>query len=110
MKFIRRFDFSRQSLWMSLLVAVLLISTPLYAAEASGVFGEITVVDAAERVIEIDGVQYKLVLQAEIKNASDKTSKAISMTDLKAGQYVQFEVSSGNMIQRLLVFENGPPM
>lgn len=106
MKFIRRFDFSRQSLWMSLLAVALLISTPLYAAdEAAPVSGgTITAVDAISRVIEIDGAPYTLALQAEIKEATNDPPKAISIADLHVGQYVNFEASN-KLINKLSAFE-----
>ena len=44
----------------------------------------------------------------EIKNASSEPQQAMSIADLKVGQYVKF-TAIGNVIQNLRVFENGPP-
>ena len=108
MKFIPRFDFSRKSFWMALLVVALLVSAPLYTSQASEISGEITAVDVVGRAIEVNGTRYTLVLQAEIKSASSETLKKMSIADLRAGQYAEFEVS-GSVIQSLRVFEEGPP-
>jgi hypothetical protein len=110
MRFIQRFDICRRSVWLCLLVVALLISAPLYASHAvvSSVGGEITAIDVIGRVIEIGGTRYTLASQAEIHRASSETPKALSIDDLKAGQYVEFEVS-GTIIQSLRVFEQGRP-
>lgn len=110
MKFIPCFGFSRQSLWMTLFVAVLLVSSvPLYASQATSISGEITAIDVIERAIEVDSVRYTLAQGAAIKNASSETEQILSIADLKVGQYVEFE-SSSNVIQSLRVFEQGRPM
>mgnify|MGYP001768005974 CR=1 FL=1 len=105
MKFAQHFGFSRQSLWMGLLMAVLLISTPLYAAdEAAPVSGgTITAIDAISRVIEIDGVPYTLALQAEIKDETSDPPKAMRITELQVGQYVNFEAND-KLINKLSAF------
>lgn len=109
MRFIQRFDTCRGSVWVCLLVVALLVAAPLHAGEAFSVVGPITAVDVVGRAIEIDGARYTFGPQAEIKNASGETQKAMSIADLKVGQYVEF-TASGNVIQNLRVFDNGPPM
>ena len=108
MRFIQRFDACCRSVWVCLLVVALLVAAPLHADEASSVAGSITAVDVIGRTIEIDGARYTLALQAEIKNASSEPQQAMSIADLKVGQYVKF-TAIGNVIQNLRVFENGPP-
>ena len=107
MKFLPRFDFSRQSVWMSLLVAVLLVSGPLYASEEPVNSGTITAVDVVGRVIEIDQTRYVLALQAEVKDASSDPPKTISIADLKVDQYVNFEANN-KTINSLSTFVEGP--
>ncbi|CDH45109.1 hypothetical protein [Candidatus Contendibacter odensensis] len=109
MRFIQRFDTCRGSVWVCLLVVALLVATPLHAEEVFSVVGQITAVDVVGRAIEIDGARYTLAPQAEIKNASSETQQAMNITDLKVGQYVKF-TASGNIIQNLRIFNNGPPI
>lgn len=107
MKFAPRFDLSRPFLWMRLLVVALLVSVPLHTSQASEISGEITAVDVVGRVIEVNGTRYALALQAEIKSASSETPKKMSIADLRAGQYAEFEASN-NVIKDLQVFERQP--
>lgn len=108
MKFVPRFNLSREFLWTCLLVIALIILAPLHTSQASEISGEITAVDVIGRVIEVNGTRYTLALQAEIKSASSETPKKMSIADLRAGQYADFE-ASGSVIQSLRVFEEGPP-
>lgn len=102
MKFLPRFDFSRLCLWMSLLVVTLLVSVPLYASEPFIMEGEITSIDVANQIVEVDDAQYKIAQQFKIKTAPNETKQAMSIADLKVGQYIEFE-SIGNTIATLRV-------
>lgn len=105
MKFVPRFDLSRSFLWIGLFVAVLLISGPLYASEEeSGVSGKISGISLAERFIEVNAIQYKVPLRAELQDVSSTVPKMINMADLKVGQYVEFQVI-GNTVKSLTAFE-----
>jgi hypothetical protein len=107
MKFAPCFDLSRPFLWMSLLVVTLLISAPLYAGEAAPVSGgTIEEIDIMGRVIKIDGTSYTLALQAEIKDATSDPPKAMRITELQVGQYVNFEASN-KLIHKLSAFLEG---
>lgn len=106
MKFAPRFDLSRPFLWMSLLVVTLLVSAPLYASESFIMEGEITAIDVANQIVEIDGARYKLAQQFKISNAPSEIKQATSIADLKVSQYVEFE-SIGNTIATLRIIIKG---
>ena len=103
MKLLPRFD-----LWMGVFVAILLVSGPLSASEEeSGVSGKITGISLTERFIEVNGIQYKVPLKAELQDVSGSVPKIVNMTDLKVGQYVEFQVA-GNTVKSLQAFEMLP--
>lgn len=109
MRFMPRFDAFRGPVWVCLLVLTLWVAAPVCAEEVStSVVGQITAVDGVRRAIEIEGDRYTLAAQTEVKSASRETPKVMSIADLKVGQYVEFK-ASGNVIQSLGIFENGPP-
>jgi hypothetical protein len=91
---------------MSLLMVTLLVSAPLYAGEPFIMEGEITAIDVANQIVEIDGARYKLAQQFKINNAPSEVKQMISIADLKVGQYVEFK-SIGNTIATLRVIVKG---
>ena len=108
MKFIPRIDISRSFLWMSLLIAVLILA-PFYTSQAASGIGEITAISIPMRTIEIDGTRYSISAQTELLDVSGETPQAISITDLKIGQEAQYE-ASGGFIKSLHVFtDTGQP-
>lgn len=108
MKLLPRFDCSQSFLWMGLLVVALLVAGPLYASEEeSGVSGKITQINLTERFIEVNSVQYKMPLKVELQDVSGSVPKIINITELKVGQYVEFQVI-GNTVKSLQAFEMLP--
>jgi len=108
MKFLPHFDLSRKSFWKTLLVAVFLVSGPLYASEEElGVSGKISGISVAERFIEVNTIQYKVPLQAELQDVSSTVPKMVNIADLKVGQYVEFQ-AIGNIVKSLSAFEALP--
>lgn len=108
MKLLARFDRSQSFLWMGLLVVALLVAGPLYASEEEpGISGKITQISLTERFIEVNSIQYKVPLKAELQDVSGSVPKIINITDLKVGQYVEFQVI-GNTVKSLQAFEMLP--
>lgn len=108
MKFVPFFGFFRQSLWIALFFAVFLISGSLYASEEEpGISGKITQISLTERFIEVNSIQYKVPLKAELQDVSGSVPKIINIADLKVGQYVEFQVV-GNTVKSLQAFEMLP--
>jgi hypothetical protein len=101
MRFIQSFNYFRSKVWMGLLIAILLVSGPLHAVVPIAT-GKITAVDVIERVVAIDGARYRLVPQAEIYRETDQGFQITSMTDLRIGQVVAYEVS-GELILNIRI-------
>ncbi|MCP5124284.1 MAG: hypothetical protein H6973_01190 [Gammaproteobacteria bacterium] len=104
MNFAAYFEKSGKSFWIYPFILTILISVPLHITQASSLIGRITTIDVIERIIEVDGQQYKIAPQIDLKKLSNETEETISITDLKVGYYVEFE-ADGNLIQSLRVFD-----
>ena len=104
MKFMQRFSFSRQSPWMGVLMAVVLIAAPLYASDEPIKAGEITGIDLVARVIKVNNIRYILAQKAEIYNVSGEEPRAMDITDLKVGQQVVGFEAASNVISGLRIF------
>lgn len=111
MKFARHFGFSRQSLWMGLLMAAVLIAAPVYAArdDLPTVDGlpkvdKITAIDPVARIIKVNDARYLIGQQAGIYGISGEATPQISIADLKVGQEVEGFKAEGDVITILRVF------
>ena len=104
MNFTAYFQKSGKSFWIYLFVLAILISAPLHVTQASGLAGRITAINVIERIIEIDGQQYKTAPQVDLQKISNETKEIISIADLQVGDYVELEVD-GNLIQSLRFFD-----